>query len=495
MPQSVEELVRRFEPILYFHPDERFFPADAKRYLEHCSLWAAKAPFDKVASWNGPLVESGKIVCISGEKQPGDSYLNERVNNVPHLIVDTATEERFLNLGGWRFSPGDDGSVVEQFVPGPVSDQQNRFAHRDEVDRLYNHPTQSQPALRDSRFWYHAELFDTERLRNLLVERPNNRLPILPDLFDRLRNPALLCYYFFFPAHDEGLPCGNPDYASFAGEWACMAVLLETDDPQSLYMPSWIGVSSRRDVGARQGLDERERRIGMNVRRWKHITDVHARVLPETIDDHAKIFVAAGTHGLHLRSGNFALNPFTAEAHPQKCGTFDSPDPVKDNSDDGLSVPAPTSMLKLVGVGLVALGPLGAAAGLAWAILEDNWGEGISARGTAPVNDQPQPDVTAEPGKLGKVVYPTTVSLSEPGAELIPWASNQFTINQRAYSHLVDRDAQVWWPNMLTNGGFRGRWGPRCSIDPFARRAGMRFPEFWKMFFIAMAKEIAAAGQ
>jgi hypothetical protein len=68
------------------------------------------------------------------------------------------------------------------------------------------------------------------------------------------------------------------------------------------------------------------------------------------------------------------------------------------------------------------------------------------------------------------------------------------TIGQRAYSHLVDRDAQVWWPNMLSNGGFRGRWGPRCSLDPFARRAGMRFPEFWRMFFIAMAKEIAATG-
>jgi hypothetical protein len=494
MPETVEELVRRFEPILYFHPDERFFPSDAKRYLEHCALWAAKKPFDKAASWSGPLVAKGKIAGIVGEKRPGDSYLNERVNNVPHLIVDSATEERFLDLAGWRFLPGADGSVVEQFITSPTGDAQNRFAHRDEVARLYNDAAQGVPALRDSRFWYHAELFDSERLHQLLIQRPDERIRLPNGMFERLNNPALLCYYFFFPAHDEGLPCGNPDYASFAGEWACMAVLLETYYQQGRYMPSWIGVSSRRDIGARQGLDERERRIGMNVRRWKRITDVHARVLPETIDDHAKLFVAAGTHGLHLHAGSFALNPFPPEAHPQNCGKLDSPDPIKDNSDDGLSVPAPASLLKLIAAGLTTFGPFAAAAALAWAILEDNWGEGISARGTAPVNDPPQPDVTAQPGNLGKVVHPKTLALSEPGAEMIAWASEQTTIDQRAYSHLVDTAAQAWWPNLMTNGGFRGRWGPRCSLDPFARRAGMRFPAFWKMFFLAMAKEVAATG-
>jgi hypothetical protein len=495
MPESLEELVRRFEPILYFHPDERFIPADAKRYLEHCAMWAAKAPFDKVKSWSGPLAEHGTIRGISSEKaKPEEHYLNERVNNVPHLVVDTPTEERFLDLAGWRFSDPGDGSVLEQFISKPTSDQKNRFAHRDEVDRLYNDATQGQPALRDSKSWYHAELFDTDRLRNLLAERPNDRLPILPDLFDRLNNPALLCYYLFFPAHDEGLPCGNSEFASYVGDWACMAVLLERKDPQGTYMPSWIGVSGRRNLGTRQGFDERERRIAMNVRRWQNITDVHAHVLPETIDDHAKIFVAAGTHGLHLRSGTHAFNPFTPDAQPQRCGKFDSPQPTKDHSEDGFSVPGPASWYKLAAAGLLGLGPIGFAAALGWALLEDNWGVGISAVGTGSVDDEAQPDVTAEPGKLGKVIHPQSLTLTEPGAELIPWASDQVTIGQRAYSHLVDRDAQVWWPNMLSNGGFRGRWGPRCSLDPFARRAGMRFPEFWRMFFIAVAKEIAATG-
>jgi hypothetical protein len=32
-----------------------------------------------------------------------------------------------------------------------------------------------------------------------------------------------------------------------------------------------------------------------------------------------------------------------------------------------------------------------------------------------------------------------------------------------------------------------GRWGPRVESDPFGRRAGMRFPAFWRLFFLAFA--------
>ena len=40
------QLIRDYEPILFFHPEERFFPSDAKRYLEKCALWKASAPFE-----------------------------------------------------------------------------------------------------------------------------------------------------------------------------------------------------------------------------------------------------------------------------------------------------------------------------------------------------------------------------------------------------------------------------------------------------------------
>lgn len=136
---------------------------------------------------------------------------------------------------------------------------------------------------------------------------------------------------------------------------------------------------------------------------------------------------------------------------------------------------------------------LHAAVGLGWSILEGNWGAGISP-GVGPGGDQAAPDVTGGPGNLGKVIYPKSLSVAEPGAELVPWSADKAAIDQRKYDFIVDRSAQVWWPNLDGGPGYRGRWGPRVSVDPFDRRAGMRFPEFWRMFFVAYAKEIAALG-
>ena len=67
-----------------------------------------------------------------------------------------------------------------------------------------------------------------------MVPQEPSPVPDLSNLFKELlpRNPALLCYYFFFPGHAESLPepCESQEagreYASFGGEWACMAILL-----------------------------------------------------------------------------------------------------------------------------------------------------------------------------------------------------------------------------------------------------------------------------
>ncbi|MBV5324096.1 MAG: hypothetical protein J0626_01850, partial [Rhodospirillaceae bacterium] len=85
---------------------------------------------------------------------------------------------------------------------------------------------------------------------------------------------ALLCYYFFFPGHDESLPppCDTEEtgkeYASFAGEWQCVALLLDRADDTDPYLPRWIGRTGRFDAGTRQALDS-ERRIGMTVDKWR----------------------------------------------------------------------------------------------------------------------------------------------------------------------------------------------------------------------------------
>jgi hypothetical protein len=88
----------------------------------------------------------------------------------------------------------------------------------------------------------------------------------------------------------------------------------------------------------------------------------------------------------------------------------------------------------------------------------------------------------------GKVLAPENVVVPDAGPGLQTWLSKPgATIENRPYEFVVDRDKQTWWPNDTDGSGYRGLWGPRVENDPFSRRAGMRFPTFWKTFFLALA--------
>ena len=100
------------------------------------------------------------------------------------------------------------------------------------------------PAFAASRFWYHAEVFSKARLETLIRDRGKtnqDRLAALPD-------PALVCYYLFFPGHDQPLEgCDSMAgryWVSCVGTWACVAVLLEGDGNQSNYDASMIGLTA-----------------------------------------------------------------------------------------------------------------------------------------------------------------------------------------------------------------------------------------------------------
>jgi hypothetical protein len=78
------------------------------------------------------------------------------------------------------------------------------------------------------------------------------------------------------------------------------------------------------------------------------------------------------------------------------------------------------------------------------------------------------------------------VSPAPVGKDLGNWRSGQgVDVGGRKYDFIVDRDAQIWWPNETQGGGYRGLWGPCTVANPYSRRSGMRFPSFWKMFFLA----------
>jgi hypothetical protein len=475
--ESPEILSRRFEPILFFHKDETFFPSDAKRYLEQSALWRAENPVDQKDSWGGkgspfprqPLIQHGSIAALPGE--PG-TFLGSSPN-----LIHVDGEVRFLELDGWR-------DKTNSPQPGVTQTSQNPYANREFVAKAYD----INPELRDSKFWYHSEFYTTERLDRLLPSG-HDGLALVGLIHDktRFKNPALFCYYLFFPAHDEplGAGCNNieaREFAGFGGEWACIAVLLDRESKIDFFEPKFIGLTSRSPSTLLAGGANppfsflEEPRCVMQVAQWEKT---------QRSGDHPKIFVGKGTHGLYIDSGNAGFHDVRLSGESYNCGRLEESPPLTEGLGSTIFAP----FLKFVG-GLI-FGLPGAFAGLIWGLVE--W-----ADVPEPTNvnlDEPLPDEVATPGNFGKVVHPADVSITETGAEPIPWKTRQdLEIGGRRYDFLVDRERHVWWPSDDKTSGFRGRWGPIVESDPNGLRRGMVFPSFHLMFFESLAKAFATPG-
>jgi hypothetical protein len=515
MTIDVSDLIRAFEPILYFADGERFFPVDCKRYLEGCALWNAVSPFDQNQSWHGsapgsstaPIIPSRQISGRPGE--PG-KFLGESQGGAFPFLSASGPDEVFLELTGWTDGPN--------VAPGI----ENRFANLDQMDTLYNFDAAppADPILKGSRFWYHAEVFDVDRLR-LLMEDPH-----APDIFkqlfptllkpESLGDPLLLCYYLFFPGHDEGLDdCADvadaDKFGSYAGEWACIAILLKcriTEIPIGGGGPTTeectrvaIGLTSRNvgDIGFLGG----ERRIGMLV----HDFDSSVKMVkrdrgPGKLQGiHPRLFVARGTHGLYLKESFLGEPlPFFApdDSAGQNCGAAELlgkslEDLQKEAEDANRPWTADSAVVWTKGI-----------INLLWAGIE--WLAGGSGGFDDPGSRTPDqfdhPPTRDSPEYFSVIIHPANVDPPNgASAKKFSWqfpltdeAGLETKIGARLYSMRVDRVSpdplvrQVWWPGIQGQTGYSGRWGPRVARDPKARRAGMKFPEFWEMFMFAFPK-------
>jgi hypothetical protein len=501
------EFIRAFEPILYFAPGERFFPADAKRYLERCALWNTVDPFTSHDSWHppggpvGPIVDSGMISAKDGE---AGTFLGQQGpgGSLPFLVPDPK-DERFLDISGWGQPPGPANSF--------------QFADLDRIEELYSSPT-ADPLLKDSRFWYHAEVFDMVRLRTLMAagNSPANFPDIFSAHFSGNSDFKLICYYLFFPGHDEPLENCAPDdhaekFCSYAGEWACIAILVEgkttanpVGSPSVIYTPTTIGLTGRNvgDTGFRGG----EERVKMRALDFNTLNVVSpAMKQGETVRRaHPRLFVAKGTHSIY--EAGFPLPvpvPFFAPEDPAFafCGATetlgksyeDLKDELNDATDD-VWVDDPEVFWTKFVINIV------------WAVTEWIAGGGGGfdgvATGTPDQFDNPPKD---EPGaaSFGAIVHPAGVDPPNGGltVDKFPWQSAlsnepalEHKVGDRLYSLRVNRtDAnvkvrQVFWPGIQGHIGYTGRWGQRVTNDPQTRRAGLKFPEFWVEFMNAFAK-------
>ena len=488
------DIGRRYEPILHLHPAESFVPVNAKRYVEAAALWAAKAPFDNKNNWGTtPLVKAGALSAVPGE--PDTSYLGQQNN----LVAD-ATNERFLEVGGWK-------NRDEVPEPGVTGASTNPYVDHAEILRRYG------TDLADSRFWYHVELFDTARLRTL-ARSVKTGFDLTATLAN-FANPILLCYYFFYPAHEQSVgtdACPNieaREFASHAGDWQCFALLLDGQGPPSVdqYTPLFFGVTGSRPAPDatngtfRPHAFDLEGRLALKVEPWRK-GSASAPVQPDVVDGHPQFYVARGTHSMYTTPGAQEVSPYEDSKVPAGCGRYDSPSAVPPASPGTPDIPGKRDSFTENGWVIIAvkmragfvLGPIGALVGLVAGIIEGipkafaPFAAGGTPPSTPPGVDPPNPDAAPATAGQGITVRPKDLAIAGVADNLFDWVSDQGITSPsgRTYDFVVDRATQIWWPSDDGTKGYRGRWGQRVASDPVPHRAGVKFPDFWRMFLTAL---------
>jgi hypothetical protein len=501
---NVADLIRRFEPILFFHPDERFFPSDAKRYIESCKAWTVNgSKHDDKLNWGGsgprnfPRHAKFTPPISAAEGEPG-ADLNAPLDGV---------EELFLDLTGWR-----DGKDV-------TKGSANSFANLDEISDLYGTAFGDglNKHLEDSRFWYHAEVFDQQRMRPLVGAKAD---PNLMEGFLALpTDSVLVCYNLFFPGSDGGLEGCDDDFGTkhpelfdnHAGQWTCIAVLLEGTTPPGIgqktdYKPTFLGMTSRSpDVVTTPQTEARH--FGMKATDWSIVRNVKRDRGPgHGQGEHPLVFVARQTHGYYLEPGpQQTLAPRANDFGRNSCGWYETLEQVTtanadaDARDAGIAKQdEKNSLFKWF---LIFGGPIGFFISLAYS---------GGFKGLANIADENDPRPPVAPGQLdhppdagnfGFVVRPQGVTLPDPQAgRKVEWplfngveANMATSINAREYRLMVGSKLQPftrppWLPSDDHKTGFRGRWGNRVTADPQDRRVGMEFLEFWQLFILALRK-------
>jgi hypothetical protein len=446
--------------------------------------------FATASTWGmEPAIAARKIAVTALEAVDDSVFLGKKKDDTSfQYLTSTAQQESFLSLFDWR--PPDD-----------VLTNTNRYANIEAIASAYE-----TGSLNASQFWYHAEFFETDRLTQDLFPavlasgghdfadllRPHGSTPAV------LKNPALICYYLFFPAHEEALDgCSGPDaqhFGDYAGDWGCVAVLIDRATASDLFQPLFIGLTNR-NIGLVKQQDGSEVRVGMRVLPW-------TSALTPDAPDHPSLAVAKGTHALYMRGETpTPVKPFTPDDLARaSCGAAEgTPGAFGDYGVGGLagSVASHAGDIGIVllkafacsGLGIpLALTGVGLIAGFAWGIAE---AEAQSHPDSAPPIPPPAPsptvDKVAPANSTGKVIHPVDVTLPNvTPANAVLWPPNGQTIGRRRYDLYVDRDATVLWAGDPRAAGFEGRWGPRVENDDFLRRSGMLFPNFWRMFFDAL---------
>lgn len=516
-PEQKRRLIETYEPILYFHKDERWTPVKPEAYVESSALYCTQ-PADKNSrhdkeNWGAcqrdqtfprkPLIPRDGISVSSAEDVEGASDPDGDGVNEFYLGHQSAD--------GFRpYAVSNDDRMVWFENAGWADNQEvtnDSLNQETDVDNALNR-WRNEAKLSDATDTYYAEVEDMERLQSLLDDINSADGIDLRDIVKTFTggDSVVIWYYFLYPVHEENFGgCKDdpdqPGHGNYQGDWNAVAVLLPDirlthfRDEGSIGWepfpePEWIGYGQRtRGLADIPFLEQQT----LAMANW-------AEGEVRRVGLHPKVYVGSGSHNNYSNPGDHT--PYQQDLLASACGAADDVTEALEDKIDELEDKVEHTKTVVVtvakiaaGAGIGALfGPIGAAIGAGIgaiaAGIEAAVGAsgGDSGGGSDPVDPDFTPDASAPENDYGLVLIPQSIAAGFPdqasATEVRPW---KFSVNDK----LVIREEQIWWPPEKETRGYSGRWGAMCQVDPRDKRSGMPFPDFRRKFFIDFARHLS----
>ncbi|MDI5891223.1 hypothetical protein [Halomonas rhizosphaerae] len=552
MTLTLEEkavLIDAYEPIVYYHPQEKFPPINPATFMRASAMWCNKPPRHRLESWGNcahdpeetafpraPLIPLGQLKLTPeehgidggiwiGNQPTGDGFYR--------YLADNEEAGLFLQRGDWTgrgpndVQPPDPGDLMFAGIAAEPSPFGANMVH----------------------VWADVRDQDTAPLV------PQSTTAALPPGIANVmqihypRGYWMITYHYFYAYHEERLidceidsewararideePMHVLPHGTYEGEWQAVTVLVPNPgappqqgspthvppgpesplniDPEDMPQPDQIGLSRRaRGVLANfVGRTAQPEDLTFMVTRSFVGTDV-AR-----IDRHAKVFVARGTHNMYFEAGQQTAPkldnalPYQVDI-PDICEDYDS---VIDEWQGWIQTIDQTRFrfrkgrevsvgLNKIFMGIAVGGIIGGLFGFVTSVHE---GVAQSRRtfdppewpqGPEEVDDE-GPPVTPPEGQpnFGLVLAPAAlVEAVEADLNVLGQTAQQVSSPEgEAAERVVIRDLQrqPWWqPDGQSPVGYEGRWGIVTERDPFDRRSGSKIPAFEAVFLNSLFLE------
>ncbi|OUR89351.1 hypothetical protein A9Q81_22080 [Gammaproteobacteria bacterium 42_54_T18] len=494
-------LIKAYEPILYFHPDEAWQPIHPQKYIETSALWVAQPGGDESRhlkqNWgNGsadqafprkPIIPKNGISIdsredVEGASDPDNDGVNEHYLGhqnddgfIPYLLSD---EDRmlFLDNAAWR----DNDEVT--------NNSDNKEVSQENAEKKWI----EDGLMENAGGWYHAEVHQFDTLQEILLAIQEEGLDLIHILEKVLTESYIIWYYFLLPMHKENMRgceeiIGAGSHGNYEGDWQAIGVIVpkvpDIDDISTFPDPDFVAYGSR----ARGFVED----FIPFFRQYTDLRDWSAYEV-RRIGLHPKVFVSKDSHNFYANTGPHDVPELGISA--TACGIADDVDEIISDLGESIddAVATAVTVAKIAGgcgVGAIFGGPVGclvgAAAGAVAALLEsDSFGTGQIGDPPAGVPVDVQGDFSANEEDYGLILIPQELEGNfadeEFAAVVKPWSGS---IEER----MVDRETQPWWPPEEKFLGYRGRWGIMAQDDSFDRRSGMEFPDFKTALLLEMA--------